>query len=72
MPSKADKNANKPSNPSRRRFVNSVGTLGAVGLSSFLLPKFAQAQKKHTLRILQWNHFVPEFDHWFDKLTQEW
>ncbi|MES9833838.1 MAG: hypothetical protein ABW139_16505 [Candidatus Thiodiazotropha sp. DIVDIV] len=50
-------------NPSRRRFINTLGTLAA---SSFLIPRFSHADKKHTLRILQWNHFVPEFDHWFD------
>lgn len=50
-------------NPSRRRFL---GALGAVATSgSFLVPRFARAEKKHRLRILQWHHFVPEFDRWF-------
>jgi multiple sugar transport system substrate-binding protein len=31
----------------------------------------ALAQTK-TLTILQWSHFVPAFDTWFDKFAQEW
>ena len=31
------------------------------------------AQGRKTLRILQWSHFVPRFDEWFDKVyTKEW
>lgn len=29
-------------------------------------PRFAHTQLKDTLRILQWSHFVPAFDKWFD------
>ena len=31
----------------------------------FLFPKKAEAQRK-VLKIIQFSHFVPEFDHWFD------
>jgi len=51
---------------SRRNFIKAAG-VGAAGLGTGLvLPKFAHAQKKKTLKILQWNHFVPGFDKWFN------
>ena len=48
----------------------------AVGLASaagpFILPGRARAAKK-TLKILQWSHFVPAYDKWFDGVyTKEW
>ncbi|MDH3219401.1 MAG: carbohydrate ABC transporter substrate-binding protein [Gammaproteobacteria bacterium] len=56
--------------PRRRRFL---GIAGATIAGSFLIPKFAHAQKKHRLTILQWNHFVPEFDRWFDQVfAKQW
>ncbi len=61
---------NQPKNLSRRKFLNAAATTAA---SSFLIPRFAHANKKHTLRILQWNHFVPEFDNWFDhSFVKKW
>ncbi len=51
---------------SRRSFIKAAG-VGAAGLGAGLvLPKFAHAQKKKTLKILQWNHFVPGYDKWFN------
>ena len=29
-------------------------------------PKFRHRQLQNTLRILQWIHFVPSYDRWFD------
>ncbi len=56
--------------PERRKFL---GVAGATFASSFLIPKFAHAQKKHRLTILQWNHFVPQFDQWFDQVfARQW
>ncbi|MFL5274719.1 MAG: ABC transporter substrate-binding protein [Anaeromyxobacteraceae bacterium] len=50
---------------SRRRFVATAGgavlALGSAGLA----PRPARAQRK-TLRIIQWSHFVPGYDTWFD------
>ncbi|HTE56262.1 MAG TPA: extracellular solute-binding protein [Kofleriaceae bacterium] len=56
----------------RRDFVKKVGAGAlAAGVASGL-PRRAYAQKK-TLRILQWSHFVPEYDKWFDKqYTAAW
>ncbi|HJY86728.1 MAG TPA: extracellular solute-binding protein [Candidatus Acidoferrales bacterium] len=59
---------------SRRDFIKTTGA-GAVaaGLGPFMLfPERAQAQQK-TLKILQWSHFVPAYDKWFDGVfTKEW
>jgi multiple sugar transport system substrate-binding protein len=47
----------------RRDFVKAagVGALAAAGLA----PRRARAQQK-TLKIMQWSHFVPAYDKWFD------
>ena len=52
---------------SRRDFVKVTGgAVAAAGLgSTFLFPEKALAQQK-TLKILQWSHFVPAYDTWFD------
>ena len=54
---------------SRRDFVKTLGA-GAVAVGAGpMLPRtarvYGQAPKK-TLKILQWSHFVPEYDKWFD------
>jgi len=41
---------------------------GGVGARSAVagVPRFRHKELKETLRILQWSHFVPAFDRWFD------
>src|SRR5438874_11222622 len=59
---------------SRRKFVKlSGGAVAAAGMTSaFLFPQRALAQQK-TLKIVQWSHFVPGYDKWFDgTFTKEW
>jgi multiple sugar transport system substrate-binding protein len=59
---------------SRREFVKitSAATLGASLGPFFLFPGRALAQQK-TLKILQWSHFVPGFDKWFDGVfAKQW
>ncbi len=59
---------------SRRKFVKLTGSaVAAAGFTSaFLFPERAQAQQK-TLKIVQWSHFVPGYDKWFDNtFTKEW
>ena len=60
---------------SRRKFVKLTGgaTVAAAGLTTgFLFPQRAFAQQK-TLKIVQWSHFVPAYDKWFDNtFTKEW
>src|SRR5690242_4244770 len=59
----------------RRRFLKQTGlTLlaasSAPALSSpFVSPAFADAK---SLSIVQWSHFVPAYDQWFDKFAKEW
>src|SRR5207248_4770450 len=41
--------------------------------AGLLLPRGARAAKKKTLRIVQWNHFVPGYDKWFNgQYVKEW
>jgi multiple sugar transport system substrate-binding protein len=53
----------------RREVVKAAGTATAAGL---LLPRRGRAARK-TLKILQWNHFVPGYDKWFNnQYIKEW
>jgi multiple sugar transport system substrate-binding protein len=37
------------------------------------VPKYVHKQFKNTLKIIQWSHFVPAYDVWFDKTyTKNW
>src|SRR5713226_1105504 len=58
----------------RRKFVKITGGAAAAAgfTSAFLFPQRALAQQK-TLKIVQWSHFVPAYDKWFDGVfTKEW
>ena len=59
----------------RRDFLKTSSiAAGAAGLApSFSAPfvSTALAQTK-TLRVLQWSHFVPQFDTWFDGFAKDW
>ena len=59
---------------SRRKFVKLTGGAAAAAgfTSAFLFPQRALAQQR-TLKILQWSHFVPGYDKWFDNtFTKQW
>lgn len=59
---------------SRRNFLKTLGamSLGAGIGPTVIIPGRAQAAQK-TLRILQWNHFIPEYDRWFNQVfAKEW
>ena len=59
---------------SRRQFVKATG-LGVTGASiaTMLDARQAPAQTRGTtLRILQWSHFIPAYDTWFDKFAEAW
>src|SRR2546425_5491948 len=62
------------SNLSRRDFVRKTGLgMATASLATMLASRQAPAQIRGTsLRILQWSHFVPAYDVWFDKFAQEW
>jgi len=54
----------------RRNFVRLTAAAGLT--SGFLFPQRALVQQK-TLKIMQWSHFVPGYDKWFDgTFTREW
>ncbi len=59
----------------RRDFVKSIGA-GAIaaGVAPLIYTsKKARAQGKKTLKIMQWTHFVPDYDKWFDGVfTKAW
>src|SRR5438093_12791503 len=53
---------------SRRKLIQVAG----VGAAALALPNKSRAAKK-TLRIIQWNHFVPGYDKWFNgQYVKEW
>ncbi len=58
---------------SRRAFLKAAGvTAVATGLGPrIILPSQARAQGR-TLKILQWSHFVPAYDKWFDPWAKKW
>jgi multiple sugar transport system substrate-binding protein len=54
----------------RGLLARSSATLAAAGLG--LAPRRARAQRK-TLRIMQWRHFVPAYDPWFNEtFARQW
>jgi multiple sugar transport system substrate-binding protein len=58
----------------RRQFIKATGAGAlATGIgANIIVPGRARAAKK-TLKILQWVHFVPAYDEWFNKkLAKEW
>jgi multiple sugar transport system substrate-binding protein len=62
----------EPDGLSRRQFIQSAGAVGAVAAMAPPMLRPAHAAKK-VLKIMQWNHFVPAFDDWFNKTyTREW
>ena len=60
----------------RRQFLTAAGVGVAGGALSRMAPweaRVAPAQiKGTTLRILTWNHFVPDYDTYFDKFAGDW
>jgi multiple sugar transport system substrate-binding protein len=53
----------------RREFVATTGTAAAaVALSPTIWIK----RQQKTLKIVQWSHFVPAYDTWFDKYAKDW
>jgi multiple sugar transport system substrate-binding protein len=59
----------------RRRFLKDTGlAIAAAGSAPMLSAPFvskALAADK-SLSIVQWAHFVPEYDAWFDKFAKDW
>ncbi len=57
----------------RRRFIQTASAAGiAAGIGPYIITRPARAASK-TLKILQWAHFVPAYDKWFDnEYTKQW
>src|SRR5260370_34443647 len=56
----------------RRGFLKRAGAVaGLAPAISDPLVATGLAQTK-TLRIIQWSHFVPQFDTWFDGFAKDW
>ena len=56
----------------RRRFLKEASlTLAAAPLISAPFVSRALADTK-TLTIVQWSHFVPAYDKWFDQFAKDW
>ncbi len=73
LPSDDDSDNLTTASPGRRRFVRALGAAGlATGVAPYVMPRRARAASR-TLKILQWSHFVPAYDTWFDNTyTKEW
>lgn len=57
----------------RREFLKGAASAAIAGLGS-AVPAHAQSKpKSKVLRVMQWNHFVPAFDDWFNStFIKEW
>ena len=68
-------NASRILRVTRRRFLQKTGlTLAAATAAPLISAPFvsrALADTK-TLSIVQWSHFVPAYDKWFDKFAADW
>jgi multiple sugar transport system substrate-binding protein len=64
----------RPDSPRRREFLKTAGVgVAGASLATMLSARRAPAQLKGTsLRILQWSHFVPAYDAWFDEFVKKW
>ncbi len=61
----------KSNDITRREFVRGAGIALAAGSLPVSCAK--RAARKKTLRIIQWSHYVPRYDQWFDHIfTKEW
>jgi multiple sugar transport system substrate-binding protein len=59
----------------RRRFLKETGlTLAAASAAPVFSAPFVSRAMADTkaLSIVQWSHFVPEYDKWFDKFAKDW
>ena len=61
----------------RRKFLKRAGAgaslaaLSATGLGPLIIARNAAAADKE-LKIVQWSHFVPAYDTWFDNFAKAW
>jgi len=51
----------------RREFVTRTGAAAAAAAAALGGPTIWIKRQQKTLKIIQWSHFVPSYDAWFDK-----
>jgi len=69
------KRKNRSPRVTRRRFLKGTGlALVAAGSAPVLSAPFVSRAMADTksLSIVQWSHFVPAYDKWFDQFAKEW
>jgi multiple sugar transport system substrate-binding protein len=68
--------AKKPQKLSRRELVTGTGAVlvaGAIPAAACAKRGRQPAPGRKTLKILQWSHFIPAYDRWFDGVyTKQW
>jgi multiple sugar transport system substrate-binding protein len=58
---------------SRRTFLTASSALGvAAAVAPWIITGTTARAADKTLRILQWSHFVPAYDTWFDAFARKW
>jgi len=55
----------------RRRVLKGLAAGTAAAAVPTILLRKASAQQERTLRIVQWKHFVPDYDRWFTGFAQQ-
>lgn len=71
-PGETPAQANQVAEVSRRDFLKRAGAGAAVAAAPMLFVPRVSAQARRRLSILQWSHFVPSYDVWFDRYAKEW
>lgn len=57
----------------RRSFLTASGALGlAAAVGPWIVTSRTARAAGRRLRILQWSHFVPSYDKWFDHFAKQW
>ena len=57
---------------SRRRLLQAAGAAGLAAIAAPLFPFGTARAAERSLKILQWSHFVPSYDKWFDQFAKDW
>src|SRR5882672_9305560 len=55
----------------RREFLKVSLAAGASLAAPMIFTRSASAQEPRVLKIVQWKHFVPDYDKWFDGFAKE-
>src|SRR5438105_14198643 len=55
----------------RRSVLKGLAAGSAAAAVPTILTRKASAQQEKTLRIVQWKHFVPDYDRWLTQFAQQ-